>query len=404
MDRRAFLFGAGSILTGSLQAADWPQWRGASRDGISPERGLLREWPPGGPRKLWTANGLGAGFASVAVSDGRLYTQGQFDGGQAVLALDAVSGEKLWERRNAGAFSDRRGSGPRGTPTIDGDRVYALSAAGSLLCADAETGEEVWRHDLLRRFKARNIHWGISESPLIDGDRLVVNPGGSGASIVALMKSSGELLWKSQSDEAGYSSAVVAEVDGLRSYVLLTGDAAVGVRADNGELLWRYERAANGTANVATPIVRGDKVFVSSDYGTGCALLQLRRNGGGMSAEEVYFNRDMKNHYSSCVLLGDHLYGFSSSILTCMAFETGNVAWRDRSVGKGQVIAADGMLYLQGEGGVIGLAEATPEAYVEKSRFEIGRGDYPNWALPALADGRLYLRAQDELHCYQVAS
>ena len=385
-------------------AADWPQWRGVERDGISKEAGLLQQWPEGGPPLAWKATGLGEGFASVAVSGGRIITQGQSRGGQSVVALDEATGRLLWRTPNGDAYLDRRGGGPRGTPTIDGETVYALGSNGSLIALEAATGKRLWATNLLRRFNARNINWGISESPLVDGRRLVVNPGGSGASIGAIDKSNGNVIWRSLDDEAGYSSAIVIEAGGVRQYVLLTGEAAVGVRADNGNQLWRYRRVSNRTANVATPIARGDLVFVSSDYGTGGGLLELAANGSGVDAKEIYFTREMRNHYNTPVLVGDHLYGYSSRILTCMNFETGEAAWKDRAVGKGQVIAADGLLYLLSEDGIVGLAEATPEGYRERSRFSIPRGRYPTWALPVVANGRLYLREQDTLYAYDISS
>jgi outer membrane protein assembly factor BamB len=383
--------------------ADWPDWRGPGRDGISLETGLLERWPAGGPPLAWKATGIGDGFASFSIAEGRVFTQGQRDGKQYLIALDEQTGKKLWEIAHGAAYRNNRGDGPRGTPTIDGERVYALAADGSLVCAKVATGEQVWTTNLLRRFGGRNISWGLSESPLIDGQRLIVNAGGKGASIVALDKNNGNVLWQSQSDEAGYSSAVASEVGGLRQYILLTGEGAVGVSAESGELFWRYDEVANSTANVATPVVRGDHVFVSSDYGTGGALLKMSRSGNRIQAQQVYFNRDMRNHYSSSVLMGEHLYGYSSSVLTAMNFQTGAVAWRDRSVGKGQVIYAEGRLYLFSEDGVAGLAEANPAAYREISRFEIARvSSYPTWALPAIANGKLYLRDQGTLYSYNI--
>ena len=383
-------------------AADWPQWRGPARDGISAESGLLEEWSPGGPPLLWKTNGLGEGYSSVAVSGGRVFTQGQKQRRQFVIALDEETGAILWETPIGNSYRHGRGNGPRGTPTVNQGNVYALGGEGSLICVEAATGKRLWYSNLLKRFGGRNTSWGISESPLVDGNRVIVNAGGSGASVVALDKKNGNLIWKSQSDEAGYSSAVAAQAGGVHQYVVLTGEAAVGLRADSGRLLWRYERVSNRTANVATPIVRGDHVFVSSDYGTGGALLELTEDRGDLEVREVYFNRDMRNHYSSSVLVGDYLYGYSSRILTSMNFKTGEVAWRDRSVGKGQIIYADGHLYLLSEDGDVGLVEATPDGYREKSRYSIGRGDYPTWALPAIANGKLFLRDQDRLFCYNI--
>ena len=389
-------------MTWVLIAADWPQWRGPLRDGTSEETGLLSEWPPEGPPLAWRATGLGAGFASVAVSDGRVYTQGQQGDLSYVIALDEQTGEQIWRIENGGSYTNRRGGGPRGTPTVEGGVVYALNSDGSLVAARASSGERLWSTNLLTRFEARNISWGLSESPLIDGQRIIVNAGGDGASIVALDKSNGNVLWKSLSDEAGYSSAMVAEAGGVRHYVLLTGEGAVGVRASDGALLWRYDGVSNRTANVATPIVHDNHVFVSSDYGTGGALLQLIPVGGGVRVEEVYFSREMRNHYSSSVLIDGYLYGYSSRVLTAMNFKTGEVAWKDRAVGKGHVITAEGKLYLWSEDGVAGLAEATPSGYREISRFSVPHGDLHTWTLPVIANGRLYLRDQDTLSCYDI--
>ena len=386
------------LLIPLCAGAEWRQWRGAERNGISSETGLADSWPEGGPKKLWTAAGLGEGFSSFAASGGRLFTQGERAGMQYVTALDESTGRKLWETPNGRGYSDRRGGGPRGTPTVDGDRVYALSAGGNLICLEAASGKKIWESNLLDRFKASNIRWGISESPLIDGGKVIVNPGGRGASVVALDKNDGKLIWKSQSDKAGYSSAIAVEVEGVRQYILFTDASAVGLLAKNGELLWRYDGSANGTANIATPIFHDNHVFLSSAYGTGCALLKLTAGG----AEEVYFNRGMRNHYSSSVLLDGVLYGYSGNALTAMDFKTGEVIWRDRSVGKGQVISADGKLYLYGEAGVLGMARAAPDGYHELARHEIGSGGYPTWALPVISGGRLIVRDQETARAFDI--
>ncbi|MCW5976606.1 MAG: PQQ-like beta-propeller repeat protein [Bryobacteraceae bacterium] len=404
MSRVLSLFACAGLCLAAARVggAEWPQWRGLHRDGKSPETGLLKAWPSGGPPLVWKTQGLGAGYSSFAVAEGRLFTQGQRDAKQYVMAFDVANGKKLWEVQSGGAYEERRGPGPRGTPTIEGDRLYSLSANGNLLCLETASGKTVWSMDLVRDLGGRIPHWGISESPLIDGENVIVTPGGRGAAIAALNKSDGKLVWKSQSDEAGYSSPVAVETGGVRAIVVLTGNGVVAVSPRDGELLWRYDKVSNRTANIATPIVRGDHVFVSTDYGTGCALLKLTSSGRGMKASEVYFNREMRNHYSTSVLVGEYLYGFSSSVLTAMRFSDGEVAWRDRSVGKGSVIFADGHLYALGENGSLALVEATPEEYREKSRFEIARGAYPTWAPPVISGGKLYLREQDNLYCYDV--
>ena len=390
------------FLAVPLLAVDWPQWRGVERNGVSPETGLAKSWPAGGPPLVWKAQGLGAGFAAFSIAGGRLFTQGQRGSQQFVLAIDIKTGKKVWETPTGGAYNDSRGDGPRGTPTIDGAHLFALAGDGTLVCLDTKSGEKIWTVNLMKRFQSQVLNWGISESPLVDGERLIVTPGGNGSSVVALNKTNGETIWKSQSDEAGYSSAIAFDVGGIRQIAVLTGDAAIGLNIKNGNLLWRYNKVSNRTANVATPIYRDGYVFFSTDYGTGCALLKLTPDGQGIKATEVYFSREMKNHYSSSVLVGDYLYGFSSSILTAMKFQTGEVAWRDRSVGKGSVTFADGKLYLFSEEGVVGLAEATPAAYKEISRFKIPRGSYPTWTPPVISDGKMYLREQDNLYCYDI--
>ncbi len=386
------------VLVFALQAADWPQWRGIHRDGKSPETGLLREWPATGPKLVWKTEGLGEGFSAFSIVGDRLYTQGQRGDQEFIMAFDVGTGKKVWETPAGEAYRERRGNGPRGTPTVDADRLYTLSADGTLLCLNRATGKKLWDENIVRRHGADVIHWGMSESPLVDGDRLIVTPGGRGATVVALDKRNGKLLWKSQSDAAGYSSPLAFDVNGKRQIAVLTGQSAMGLGATNGELLWRYEKVANGTANIATPIFHDGRVFVSSDYGTGAALLDVRGSG----AKEVYFTKEMKNHYSSSVLVDGYLYGFNSTILTAMKFDDGQVAWRDRSVGKGSVTWADGHLYVYSEGGVMALVEATPEAYTEKSRFSIPAGDFKTWTPPVIANGRLYLREQDRLYSFDI--
>jgi outer membrane protein assembly factor BamB len=388
-----------AVLAPSAVAADWPGWRGAGRDGISTESGLVERWPEGGPLLVWRATGLGEGYSSVAVRGPVLVTMGTAGRNETVIAVDVETGKLRWSHEHGPMFRNDRGDGPRGTPILDGERVYALGANGNLSCLELDTGRPVWSRNLLRDFDSRNIRWGLSESPLVLEDRVLVMPGGRGAALAALDKETGKTLWTALSDEAGYSSGVVATLAGVRQAVYFTAERALGVAVDDGRLLWDYGRVANRTANAATPIVEDDLVFVSSDYGTGCALLRIGEGG----AEEVYFSRNMRNHHASSVLVGGHLYGFSGSILTALELRTGEVAWRDRSVGKGSLVYADGDLYLLSEDGVVGLAEATPAGYREKSRFEMPRASSrPSWAHPAIAGGRLYLRDQDVLLSYDI--
>jgi len=398
----------GVVLLGHLirpearEQADWPQWRGPNRDGISKETGLLKEWPSQGPPLVWKTNGTGQGYSSMAISEGRLFTMGIRGNSEFVIAFDVATGRPLWVRPHGTPFRNDRGDGPRGTPTVDGDRLYTLGANGDLSCLEVNTGHIVWSLNVLQKFSASNIHWGLSESPLVLGDRVLVNPGGPDASIVALNKKDGSLIWKSQSDKAGYSSAMPLQVGDIPQAVFFTGSRALGLDVRDGRLLWQYSRVANNTANAATPIVRSNRVFLSSDYGTGCALLELKPSGKEVTAQEIYFNQNMKNHHSSCVLVGDTLYGYSSSILTALRFDDGQVAWKDRSVGKGSLVYADGRLYCFSEKGQVGLVEATPEEYREKGRFSIPQESLPTWSHPVVAGGHLYLRDQDTIYSFDI--
>jgi outer membrane protein assembly factor BamB len=396
----ATLVAAASVTIHALE--DWPQWRGPRRDGVSAERGLLKAWPQSGPPLAWKATGAGQGYSSFAVADGRLYTLGAREDREHVMAYDLGTGKRVWDAPHGRRFSNDRGDGPRGTPTVDGTRVYAFGASGDLTALDATSGRVVWTVNVIRDFGGQNITWGLSESPLIAGDRIIVSPGGPGSSVVALNKADGKLIWKTETDRAGYSSAVLHEVGGIRQAIVFTGQRALGVNIANGRLLWSYDRVANRVANIATPIVRGNHVFLSSDYGTGAALLRLTASGGGITAEEVYFTREMRNHHASSVLVGDHLYGFSSAILTAMRFDTGEVAWRDRSVGKGSLVHADDRLYLFSERGVVALAEASPEGYREHGRFSLETGSLPTWSHPVVSNGKLFLRDQDTIYAYDV--
>lgn len=403
--RLGSMFAAVLVVVGYVAAAsaqtngEWPQWRGANRDGISKETGLLKQWPDGGPPLVWKAGGAGSGYSSFAISKGRLYTMGSRGVREFVIAFDVANGKEIWATPHGKTFDNDRGGGPRGTPTVDGDRVFALGGSGDLSALDARTGKIVWTLNVLSKFGGSNIRWGISESPLVIGDKVLVNAGGRGASIVALKKTDGALIWQSQSDEAGYSSGLPVQVGGTTQVIFFTGNRVVALDVRDGKLLWEYGRPSNDVANIATPVARGNRVWISSDYGTGGGLVEIKADGKG---QEVYFTKDMRNHHATSILIGDHLYGFSSAILTAMKFDTGEVAWRDRSVGKGSLTFADGHLYAFSENGVVGLIEADPTAYREKGRFRIQQGSLPTWSHPVVAGGRLYIRDQDTIYAYDV--
>jgi outer membrane protein assembly factor BamB len=384
-------------------AGDWPQWRGPNRDGISPETGLAQQWPPNGPPVAWQAPGLGGGYGAVAIKGTRVFVQGLRGRDTMVHSLNRADGSYLWSKNLGAGGSNDRGSGPRGTPTLDGDRLYVLTEAGDLWCLK-EGGTEVWHRNILRDFSGSNIQWLISESPLIDGDRVIVTPGGRNAGMVALDKMTGKTIWTARelSDDAGYASAVVVDVEGVRAYTTFTASEAVGVRASDGKVLWRYRRAANNVANIATPVVQGNLVFYSSAYDTGAGLVALQASNNELAAKERYFTRDMQNHHGGLVLVNGTLYGFSNAILAALDFGTGKLLWRDRSVGKGAITYADGRLYILSEDNVVGLAEVTPKGYVERGRFRIADQGLPSWSHPVVSGGRLYIRNQGQLTAYDV--
>jgi outer membrane protein assembly factor BamB len=383
-------------------STEWSQWRGPNRDGISTETGLLQEWPAGGPRLVWQGTGAGTGYSSMSTSGGRLYTIGARDDVEYVMAFDRASGKKLWETANGRRFRNEQGDGPRSTPTTEGNLVYAFGGTGELSCLDATTGRKVWSVNVVQKFGGVTPYWGYSESPLIVGDRIVLNAGGRRASIIALNKADGATVWQQPGDEAGYSSPVLMRTGSLQQVVFFTADRGLAVDPRDGRLLWSYDRVSNNTANIATPVVRGNRVFFSSDYGTGAGLVDVRASGNLASASEVYFTREMRNHHASSVLVAGHLYGFNSSILTALQFDTGELAWRNRSVGKGSLISADQRLYLFSENGVVGLADASPAGYQERGRFELRTGASPTWSHPIITNGLLILRDQDRIYAYDI--
>lgn len=404
-------------------AADWPQWRGPARDGISKETGLLTQWPQAGPPLAWKAAGLGSGLSSLAISGGKIYTMGDREGSQHVIALNGADGKVLWTAKVGAPWEDEF-AGPRGTPTVDGDRVYALGTEGDLVSLNAATGKEVWRKHMERDLGGKVMSmWKWSESPLVDGDRLIVTPGLSSSLMVALDKKTGKEIWRAKAadslgangkDGAGYSSVVVSNGGGVKQYVQLTGRGVIGVRASDGKLLWSYNKVANSTANISTPVVRGDYVFSSTGYQTGSALLKLAKAGDGVAAQEVYFlpAKSFQNHHGGFVLIGDHIYGghgHNKGFPICVEMTTGKVVWGgDGSdipapgTGSAAVTAADGHLYFRYQNGKMALIEATPQGYKQKGLFDIPNVSGPSWSHPVIAGGKLYLREQDNLYVYNV--
>jgi outer membrane protein assembly factor BamB len=397
----------------------WPQWRGPDRTGVSTETGLLTTWPDGGPREVWASSGLGQGFSSVAIAAGRVLTMGDRRGGQDVIALDETTGRELWSRRVGNVHRDEY-AGPRGTPTIDGDRTYVLDTDGDLVCLETATGRELWRRSLPDEYGSRTPGWMFAESPLVDGAHVLVAPGTSRAAIVALDKMTGREIWRTDAPSLGrqgvdgpeYSSIVVSRGAGVKQYVRLLGRGVIGVRASDGTLLWSYDRVVNGTANIPTPVINGNLVFVSTGYQAGAALLELAPGGQtGVTARERYFleGRTFQNHHGGMVFVSGYVYagtGHNNGLPICIELVSGRVAWggdfRNAGSGSAAVTAADGHVYYRYQNGRMLLVEANPKAYREKGSFEIPNVRQPSWSHPVVAGGRLYLREQDTLHVYDL--
>lgn len=398
--------------------ADWPQWRGPQRDAVSSEKGLLSTWGEKGPALAWQAKGLGAGFSSVSIHKGHIVTMGRRDGKLVLVSLSVKDGQEQW----ATTLLEKADKQPNCTPTIADNLIYALGTAGDLFCVGLEKGDIVWHKNFPKDFGGKMMSgWGYSESPLVDGDRLICSPGAKDAAIAALDKKTGELLWKSPipevgnrgGDGAGYSSIVISNGAGVKQYVQLMGRGVISVAADDGRFLWGYNRVANGTANIPTPIIKDDFVFCSSGYGTGSALLKLVKDGEkGVKAEEQYFleAKTMQNHHGGMIMIGDYIYcgnQHNQGFPLCLEWKTGKVKWsRGRGPGQGSaaIVYADGQLYFRYQNGTMALIAASPDGYQENGVFEPPHGGDPSWAHPVVAGGRLYLREQDALYCYNISS
>jgi len=406
------------------RAADWPQWRGQNRDGKSPETGLLQSWPEQGPPLAWRAEGLGGGFSSVAVAGDHIYTLGDLGDAQYAIAVKRDGGAIVWKTKIGPAWEDKY-LGPRSTPTVDGDHVYVLGTEGDLFCLDAATGKKIWSRNLPKDFggtmmKAQGTYeWKFSESPLIDGKQIIVTPGAQDAALVALKKKNGKEIWRTAIPDlgergaygAGYSSVVVSEAGGIRQYVQLLGRGVIGVEAKTGRFLWEYDAVANDVANIPTPLIDGDFVFASSGYGTGSALIKLAPTADGLAAEQVYFldAETMQNHHGGMILHDGYVYsgtGLNKGFPLSVKLADGTVAWgkiRNEGQGSAAVSYADGRLYFRYQDGLMVLIEATPEGYHEHGSFMIPDVTQPSWAHPVIADGKLYLREQDTLFCYDIS-
>jgi outer membrane protein assembly factor BamB len=420
-----------AFLTAPLRGADWPQFRGPQRDGVSRETGLLQEWPKGGPKLLWTYDGAGLGYSGPAIVGDRLYFACGRKDAEYLVALD-LKGEmpkELWAAKIGPIFTWKGNSwniGPNATPTVDGELIFALGGFGDLVCVEAATGKERWRVSLPRDLggevnpigggaeKPTPLGWGYAHAPLVDGDVVVCVPGGKQGLLAGLDKATGKVLWRSKgvTDQASYSSPIVVEVGGVRQYVQAVNRGTLGVSTKDGKLLWRYLREpAYDDVVTATPLFHDNCVFSTVGFQQGCDLVKLMANDGGVKAAMVYSNKEMQSRDGGVVLVGDHVYGYSEKGgWACLDFKTGKPAWTEReALGRGSVTGADGRLYCCAEkGGIVVLVEPTPAAWTEKGRLKLPQESKNRptsgglWTHPVVANGRLYVRDQELLHCYDV--
>lgn len=404
------------VSAATAHSADWPQWRGPERTGISAETGLLKSWPSAGsPSEVWRYTELGSGYSGPAVVGNRLFILGTEESKECVVALDASTGHKIWSSPIGPIFQNGYGNGPRSTPTVDGELIFALGGQSELVCLDRTSGKQRWHVNLRKNLGGEHMSgWGYTESPLVDGDRVICTPGGARGTMAALDKQTGKVIWRSTElvDPAAYSSIIVADVEGVRQYITLTGTAVVGVAASDGKLLWRYSKeGVYRTAVVPTAIYHDGHVYATAGYNAGCDLIKLTKSGNTFEATKVYSNRNMVNQHGGVILLGDYLYGYSDRDgWVCQEFKSGKVVWSDkRKLDKGSLTYADGHLYCYGqEDGAMVLVEASPRGWKEDGRFKIPkesniRSDRGKvWTHPVVANGKLYLRDQDLLFAFDV--
>ncbi len=404
-----------AVATTCLQAEDWPQWRGPQRNGVSQEKGLLKDWPKDGPKLLWQIQDTGSGYSTPAVVDERIYLLGN-EGldNEFVRALAAKDGKRLWSTRigkvgNPG--QQPKFPAARSTPTVDGERLYALGSDGDLACLDSSSGTIRWHKNLRADFGGKPGNWAYAESPLLDGDTVICTPGGNEATLAALNKNTGGVLWKCPvpgGDEAAYSSAIIVEVGGFKQYVQMLQKGLVGVAAKTGKFLWRYDKTVSRfNANIPSPMAREGCIY-SAGAGTGGGLIKLKVNDGAVTVEQITFSPKLPTAIGGTVAIGDYFYGTTGEALLCVEFATGNLKWEERALAPASLCFADGRFYLHGENGDVALVEARPAGYHEKGHFTPPNQPKRShemekaWVYPVVANGRLYIRDHNMLWCYDV--
>jgi outer membrane protein assembly factor BamB len=403
----AFALGLSSA-TPTAFAADWSQWRGPDRSDRSPDTGLLKQWPAGGPKRLWLNENAGLGYAGYSIVGDKLFTLGLRGDQELLIALDAKTGKELWASPAGAKYPNGWGDGPRATPTVEGDFVYAMGGQGTLICAQTRDGKVVWQKSMTADLGGKRQDWGYTESVLIAGNTVICTPGGPEGTLAALDKKSGAVVWRTKelTDNAQYSSPILVQHAGKPQVIQLVMKKYFGVDPADGKVLWTQEFAPGRVAVIPTPIYHGGQVYITAGYGAGCSSVTL---DNANKVTPAYSNKVMKNHHGGVILVGEYLYGHGDAGWVCQNFKTGEEVWNHRGFGKGAVHYADGMLYcLAEDSGEVALVEASPKGWTEHGRFKIEpqtKQRNPQgrvWTHPVVVNGRLYLRDQELLFCYDV--
>ncbi len=400
----------GSLVALSAFGADWPQWRGDSRRDHSPDKGLLAQWPQEGPKQVWSFNNAGSGYAGFAIAKDSLFTMGLRDGQEFLIAVNASTGKELWSSSAGQKYPNGWGDGPRMTPTVDGDRVFAIGGQGLLICVEAKNGKLIWSKNLVTDLGGQLQDWGYTESPLVVGDIVICTPGGPQGTLAGLDKSSGAVRWRTSglTDKAQYSSPILIQHDGQPQVVQLVMNRFFGVSPKDGSVLWKKDFPGR-VAVIPTPIYEDGIVYVTAGYGVGCEAVRLGTNN---SIAPLYSNKVMKNHHGGVVCVDGYLYGHSDGGgWVCQELKTGKEIWSHKGFGKGSVTYADGKLIcLDERNGDVALVEASTQGWKELSRFKLAPLSSKRspqggiWPHPVVVNGRLYLRDQELLHCFNVKS
>jgi outer membrane protein assembly factor BamB len=401
-----FLVASASSLAIRADGSDWPQFRGPDRTDVSKETGLLKSWPADGPKRVWLYENAGEGYSGPAIVAGKLFIMGTRDGNECLLALDANSGKELWLTKIGSVYKESHGNGPRGTPTVDGDHVYALGSLGNLICANVADGKILWQQSMTD-LGGKHANWGYTESPLVDGEKVVCTPGGSKGAMAALDKKTGKLLWQSAdfTDGAQYASIVPADLNGTRQYIQLMQQSIVGINSKDGKLLWKTPFPGR-VAVVPTPIYHDNQVYVTAGYGVGCKSIKI---GPDNKVSTVYENKVIKNHHGGVIRVGEYVYGHADPGWACQEFKTGKEVWNHRDFGKGAIACADNMFYcLEERSGTVALIDVSPKGWQEHGRFKLAPQSKNRassgaiWTHPVISNGKLYLRDQEYIYCYDI--